>query len=103
MRTMADANIVIGILLVMNLATFAIGIWSDRKHRKDIAKRMMGLKFNLGTVHNVYDTTIFKEHTIVIYFKNKKNRGKNDMQFLSIDQALDLLKTRDLDKVRFAG
>ena len=97
MRTMADANIVIGILIAMNFATFAIGIWSDRKHRKDIAGALEGLSTKQGVIYQVHDAHIFHTHIISVFCR--KN-GKKDMALLNIDQALDLLKTRDLDKIR---
>jgi len=100
MKTVADANMIIGILVAMQFLTFGIGVWQERKWRKDVANRLFGVTLKQGTIHSVSDAKIFHMNTIWVSFE--KN-GKNNFALLSMDEALDLLKTRDLDKVRFAG
>ncbi len=90
----------VGILAVLCILIMAVDGIIHRKLRHSIAERLRGVKFNMGTVYDVKDVTIFKVDTIVIYFSKGKKR---DMRFLDIDQALDLLKTRKLPVIDHHG
>ena len=96
MLTLVDAKIAIGILVTMQFITFGIGIWQERKWRKDVASRLLGLKIKQGTIHNVSDAKLFHMNTIWVVFTEN---GKSNVRILSMDEALDLLKTRDLTKI----
>jgi hypothetical protein len=85
------------------IAIFSIfmGMYMEKENRKAIAKRLHNLHFKIGpmvyVINHVSDFMIFKLHTICIKYTTPAGRDIK-MSLLTLDEALDLLANRTLNR-----